>query len=254
MAQSQPSDAWQSYIYPDTGTLRNKLDERDGEKLQKAERSMTTRRLADLPRTPHTPEGYKQIHKHLFQDVYEWAGKVRNVEMHRSDPQPDGSVRRDAFIQTRYIEQGLTTAFNDLNAALPRVRQEAKRPPKERDVELVAQAAAMHVGGLNYVHAFRDGNGRAMRAQVDNVSREAGLRLNEEALDLTAWNRGSAELNRDPANTATLARAVAAALEPRELHAERVRQAKRGVKPPTITRPSRDVPGPRDERDYDITD
>jgi cell filamentation protein len=252
--RTDASRAWQAYQYPKSQTLRNKLDIHDREKLESLERTLTSGRLTDLSRTPHTPEGYKSIHKHLFQDVYEWAGQSRTVEMHRSEQQPDGTVRRDAFIPTRFIEQGLATTFNDLKPALDRLRQEARKPPEERNVELVAKVAASHVGALNFVHAFRDGNGRTMRAQVDNLAQEAGLRLNEQALDRAAWNRGSHEINADPKNTATLARTIAPALEPRERAVERQQAVARGIKPPDVPRHARDVPGPRQERDYGLGD
>ena len=248
------STAWEQYVDPASGTLRNKLGVTDPYVAAEIERGATTARLADLPRTPHTPEGYKSIHKHLFQDVYEWAGQSRTVEMHRSEQQPDGTTRRDAFIPTRFIEQGLATTFNDLKPALDRLRQEARKPPEERNVELVAKVAASHVGALNFVHAFRDGNGRTMRAQVDNLAQEAGLRLNEAALDKAAWNRGSHEINADPKNTATLARTISAALEPRERAVERQQAVARGIKPPDVPRHVRDVPGPRQERDYGLGD
>ena len=157
------TESWRQYLAPGTNTLANKAGLTDPRQAEQYERTMTTRRLADLPRTPHTPVGYKSIHKHLFQDVYEWAGQTRTVEMHRSERQPDGSVRQDAFIPTRFIGQGLATTFGDLKPALDRLRQEAKKPPEERNVELVAKVAASHVGALNFVHAFRDGNGRTMR-------------------------------------------------------------------------------------------
>ena len=253
-ADRRATDTWRRYLAPGTDTLANKAGLTDPREAEQYERVMTTRRLADLPRTPHTPEGYKAAHKHLFQDVYEWAGQVRRVEMHRSEQMSDGTVRRDAFIPTRFIEQGLTTAFNDLKPALPRLRQEAARPPDERNVELVAKVAASHVGALNFVHAFRDGNGRTMRAQVDNLAQDAGLRLNEAALDRAAWNRGSHEINADPQNTATLARTIAAALEPRERFIERQQSIARGERPPHVGRHARDLPGPRQERDYVLGD
>ena len=248
------SEAWRAYLYPGTDTLANKLDLRDPAALGRAERTLTAGRLADLPRTPHTPEGYQAIHAHLFQDVYEWAGRPRTVDMHRTEVQPDGTLRRDVYLPARHIARGLETAFADLLPALPRLRAEAAKPPAGRDAKLVAEVVAAHVGALNFAHAFREGNGRAMRAQADNLAREAGLRLNEAALDRREWGRGAHEVNGDPSATATLARALAAALEPRERSAERERSAAAGVRPPHVPRHARDAPGRRDERDYGLGD
>ena len=71
---------------------------------------------------------------------------------------------------------------------------------------------------------------------------------------MAAWNRGSHEANDDPKNTLTLARIIAAALEPRERTAEREKYVARGERPPHVGRHARDAPGRRDERDYEIAD
>ena len=180
MAKDTNDEAWQRYFEPGTEVLANRRGIRDAAELEQYERAMTSRRLAELPRTPHTPEGYKQIHRHLFQDLYEWAGRPRTVNMMRTETLPDGTVRRDDFIPPRFVEQGLATAFAELQPALPQLRREAKRPPEERDAEVVARAAAGLVSSLNFAHAFRDGNGRTMRAQVDNLAQEAGAAAERE--------------------------------------------------------------------------
>ena len=249
------SEAWRAYLVPGTAdVLRNKAGIEDRRELEEHERRMTTRRLADLPRTPHTPEGFKAIHRHLFQDVYEWAGKVRTVEMHRADARTDGRVERSAFIETPYIERGLDGAFRQVQSVLPKLEVQARMDPRLRDAETVGKLVAYHVADLNFVHAFRDGNGRAMRAQADNLAQMAGLRLNEAQLDREAWNRGSRESHADPRDTATLARAIGQALETREAALERERMAARGVRPPHVARHARDLPGARAERDYGLGD
>ena len=244
--------AWQAYLYPGTDVMRNRFDVRDARVLAEIERGASTARLADLPRTPHTPEGFKAIHRHLFQDVYEWAGKPRTVEMHRSDPQADGTTRHDAFLQTRFIEQGLATSFKHLDPLLPRLEVQARMDPRLRDVQAVANVIARHVADLNFVHAFRDGNGRTMRAQADNLAQTAGLRLNEAALDREAWNRGSADANRDPLDVKTLRQVIGRALETREQALERQHHVARGERPPHVGRHARDLPGARQERDYGL--
>ena len=242
-----PVSRWKRYVY-DTGVLRNKLGITDPSVAAEVERVATTARLADLPRTPHTAEGYKAIHRHLFQDLYDWAGRTRTVDMHRRETLADGTERQDSYLPHRFIGRALDMTFEDLKPALASLRREAAKEPHERDAALVARVAAAHVGALNFVHAFRDGNGRTMRAQVDNLAQEAGLRLDEAALSKREWDRGSHEANADPNDTATLARAIAAALEPRERHQKRQQAAARGELPPAVAPHARDTPGPRAER------
>jgi cell filamentation protein len=252
--ERRASEAWRAYLAPGTDVLANKAGLVDPAQAERFERLMTTRRLTDLPRTPHTPEGFMAIHRHLFQDVYEWAGRPRTVEMHRSDPQADGTTRHDAFLQTRFIEQGLATSFKHLDPLLPRLEVQARMDPRLRDVQAVANVIARHVADLNFVHAFRDGNGRTMRAQADNLAQTAGLRLNEAQLDREAWNRGSAEANRDPLDVKTLRQVIGRALETREQALERQHYVARGERPPHVGHHARDLPGVRQERDYGLGD
>ncbi len=73
---------WKSYFYPppDEGTLRNLLDERDADVLRAKEYGRVEVRQRELlagqvaiPKT-YDADHVGAIHRHLFQDVYEWAG------------------------------------------------------------------------------------------------------------------------------------------------------------------------------------
>lgn len=97
-------DTWESYFYPETyspqlgnGTLR-KFDERDYFELKDREYGQTARRgfeleagMVDIPKT-FDAEHLKAIHRHLFQDVYEWAGEYRTVNMSKGPGREFGRV------------------------------------------------------------------------------------------------------------------------------------------------------------------
>lgn len=224
--------AWQAYLQP-SGVLKNKLGITDAADLEQVERLRASVRVIQLENGAagpfaHTVAGYKQLHRHLFQDVYEWAGQTRTVNMHREDRREDGTARRSDYIAVRFIDQGLHVAFDQLKPALPRLKAEASKPPEQRNVRLVAEVAAAHVGALNYVHAFRDGNGRAMRQRVEHLASEAGLHLDQQQLDRGRWNEGSHRINTDPRDGKLLTEAIAAALVPRERVLDRERSAARG--------------------------
>ena len=70
------------YCYPpDYAVLRNKLDIRDAAELETAERELVTFRLLEpMPAGNFDLTHLKAIHRHLFQDIYAWAGDVRTVE------------------------------------------------------------------------------------------------------------------------------------------------------------------------------
>lgn len=74
------------YVYPGTTILRNKLDIRDAATLDLAERRFTTIRARQgIPQGDFDLGHLKAIHHHLFQDVYEWAGKIRTVEISKGE-------------------------------------------------------------------------------------------------------------------------------------------------------------------------
>src|SRR5882724_1883134 len=66
------------YTYENSTVLVNKLDLREQTALDEFEAEISSARAQEpLPAGNLDFEHYKAIHHHLFQDVYEWAGKVR---------------------------------------------------------------------------------------------------------------------------------------------------------------------------------
>ena len=66
------------YTYPNSPVLRNKLDLRDADALERAERLLVQQRIEEgIPRGNFSLDHLQAIHRHLFQDVYEWAGDIR---------------------------------------------------------------------------------------------------------------------------------------------------------------------------------
>jgi cell filamentation protein len=60
------------YVYPGTHTLRNKENIRDPDELARLERLAAANRMETLPdNIPLTAKGYREIHRYIFQDVYD---------------------------------------------------------------------------------------------------------------------------------------------------------------------------------------
>ena len=79
-----------TYKDPKTGILRNLQDINDPEVLLFVESGAVTKRLQELYVNPIKIEGIESfflIHKHLFQDIYAWAGKKRIVEISKEGKQ-----------------------------------------------------------------------------------------------------------------------------------------------------------------------
>lgn len=96
------------YCYPNSDVLINKLNIHDRDKLREAERKLTMLRLMDLLEKPVTGkfdfEHLRNIHKYIFQDIYSWAGKIRTVDIAKSN----------MFCKVQFIEMQASELFRKL--------------------------------------------------------------------------------------------------------------------------------------------
>jgi len=152
-----------TYTDPKTGLLRNLQDLTDPEILLFVESGAVTKRLQELYENPIKIKGIDslfEIHKHLFQDIYAWAGKKRKVEISKDGKQFFPTTHFDnAFI---YIDQFIV---------------EFKKIPKNNK-RLLAEKLAVILDNVNYLHPFREGNGRTQREFVRLLALEKRLTLN----------------------------------------------------------------------------
>jgi cell filamentation protein len=131
--------------------------------LQRIETPLALRRLLELQPNPvrgsFDTEHLRAIHRHMFQDVYEWAGELRTVNI--SKP---GAI----FPPPRYLLQNLDKLF----AQLALEEQLGNLPASEW-----ARRAAYFLGEINAIHPFREGNGRAQREFIRELASGGGHRL-----------------------------------------------------------------------------
>lgn len=70
------------YVYPDTKILRNRRGITDPKALDRVERRLVIQRIKDgVPGGLFDLAHLQTIHRHLFQDIYDWAGELRTVEI-----------------------------------------------------------------------------------------------------------------------------------------------------------------------------
>ena len=151
------------YCYKGSFVLKNRAGLRDPDALEGFELEMSSIRAEEpLPKGKFDPAHYCAVHRHLFQDVYIWAGKYRTVRTAK-----DGN----SFCYPDHIATQMDGLFEGLNDAafLPGV----PRPT-------FAKAAAHFLGELNAIHAFREGNGRTQLSYLYLIGLKAG-----HPLDLT---------------------------------------------------------------------
>lgn len=152
-----------SYIYPNTGRLKNLLDITDPDVFLFVESSAVTKRLQELYKNPIKIMGIESlllIHKYLFQDIYVRAGQKRTVEIRKDGKQFFPIPHFDTAF--RYINQ-LITEFKDI-------------PKNNKSYQ--SEKLAEILDNINYLHPFRDGNGRAQREFLRLLAKEKGLTLN----------------------------------------------------------------------------
>lgn len=81
MSFGSPYDSFdEPYCYPGTSVLKNKLDLHDYAELEAFEHESASAKGDDsLPSGVFDPVHYRAIHRHLFGEVYDWAGEYRTV-------------------------------------------------------------------------------------------------------------------------------------------------------------------------------
>lgn len=160
------------YVDPDTGVLVNLLGLSDAEQLQAAEADLAFARTELLELHP-LPGDYdvahlQAFHRHLFGDVYPWAGDFRTVNIARSA----------SFGDWRHIRTNLDQVFGDLAT---------EHHLLGLDRTDFVRRVAHYLGEVNAAHPFREGNGRTQRAFFRRLARDAGWGLR--------WSKVTAEEN-----------------------------------------------------------
>ena len=154
-----------TYVYPGTEVLINKFDCRDPNELKKLEALSTGGNLAFLQLNPVRGrfdfQHLKDIHFFIFQDIYEWAGKIRTVDIGKGN----------LFCRVQFIEEYAKTVFSDFHSA-------CHESCTDKDKFITVLAA--HYADLNALHPFREGNGRSQREFIRELCLDC-----EYVLDLT---------------------------------------------------------------------
>ncbi len=152
-----------TYTDPKTAILRNIADITDPDDLLFFESVVVAKRIQELYDNPIKIVGADtllNIHRHLFQDVYSWAGKKRKVEISKAGKQ---------FFPTSHFDNAfrfIDTLISDFKSI------------SEGNKLQIAEKLAEILDTVNYLHPFREGNGRAQREFLRLLALEKGLTLN----------------------------------------------------------------------------
>lgn len=158
------------YCYPGTTVLKNIPGLREQADLDEFETASTTQRADEpLPSGKLSVTHYRAIHRHLFQDVYTWAGRFRTVRISK-----DGS----AFCYPEYIQREMSALFGGLRT---------QRFFRSLTADDFAKEATKFLATLNAIHPFREGNGRTQTAFLALIADHAGHPLDMRRLEPKAF-------------------------------------------------------------------
>ena len=175
------TDQQEGYTYPGSHVLKNKAELRDLAELQRFERGATAIRIQELRENPvkgnYDLVHLQAIHRQVFKDVYEWAGEVRTVDIAKG---PAG-------------DRTLFTFKEDIPAKAAEVAATIKEAGYLRgtDKAQFADKMAEVYAGLNEMHPFREGNGRATREFLGQLAKESGYHLDYSKVDKQVWNEAA---------------------------------------------------------------
>ncbi|MEO0639086.1 MAG: Fic family protein [Bacteroidota bacterium] len=162
------------YRYPNSSVLRNKFGIQDFEQLDKKERLYVRTRMRDrIPKGKYDLTHLQAIHKHLFQDVYEWAGDIRETNISKG-----GSFFMPA---------------DRIRFAMMDVEKRIKKSDYLKGLrpQSFAKQASHIIGDINHIHPFREGNGRTQLVFLKQLGKKAGHRIDLAQVKKEDWIKGS---------------------------------------------------------------
>ncbi len=154
------------YFDKNIGDLKNLLGVKSSEELKKVEPQIVFANelelaSVDIPRTNDFNE-LLLIHKQLFKGVYDWAGQIRSVDIKKNN------ADAEFFLIVGKINTAADYVFAELD--------------KERNLQGLSKdefinRLAYFYDQLNYIHPFREGNGRAQRLFWTRLAKDANYEI-----------------------------------------------------------------------------
>lgn len=163
------------YLFPGLKVMRNRLGIRNAKGLEKEAYQFTALRAATLELGP-IARGLPHlcaIHRHLYQDVFDWAGQIREVDIYEGDTR---------FCHFEYIEK-------EGNALMQQLEDEEWLVGLEKEA-FIARLAHYYCE-INVLHPFRLGNGIAQRIFFEQLALHAGFSLDWRDIDPDDWRNAN---------------------------------------------------------------
>jgi cell filamentation protein len=159
----------------DNGVLKNNFGISDSASLNEVEADIAGLQLQKLltqaAPTSFTAAHLSALHAQVFSQVYPWAGKLRQVDIAKGDTH---------FLKHQEIAYELEALFSNLTNSNFLVGE---------TLGAFCQAVGDFLVRLNFIHPFREGNGRVQRLLVSQIAKKAGHTLDWQAIGSEAMKQ-----------------------------------------------------------------
>lgn len=163
------------YLYPGLNVMRNRLGIHQAQRLARAAYEMTALRAATIELGPLV-RGLPHlcaIHRQLYQDIFDWAGQLREVDIYQGDTR---------FCHFAYIEKEGNALMQDLEEEGYLVGL-----AHEKFVERLAH----YYCEINVLHPFCLGSGLAQRIFFEQLALHAGYALSWQGIAVETWQQAN---------------------------------------------------------------
>ena len=142
------------YVYQNSNILKNRANIRDEKQLKKMEADYTVYRLSELVVSDFESlfdcKSFRKVHYQIFQDVYEWAGKFRTIDIEK--PEPILGEISIEYSEYKNIAKEIEYTINEMS----------KENWNDISVRKKAEKLSDYMARLWKIHPYRDGNTRSV--------------------------------------------------------------------------------------------
>ena len=150
------------------GTLKNLLGITDYEELKQAEKDIAYVKLINAEEEIKRPcdiRLLKRIHKHIFEDIFEWAGEFRTIPLYKEERVIPGVSLE--YAEPQNIEKELTKRLKEMNSI----------NWKGKGIDEITKQFTKELAKLWRIHPFRDGNTRTTLTFAHIFAKQKGFEM-----------------------------------------------------------------------------
>lgn len=163
------------YLYAGTETIVNLFNEQNEERLKEIEANYTSLRLRQLFEKPIKGKfGFAHLcrmHKFIFQDIYKWAGKIRTINIVKTEAVLGG-------LSVEYSDKNqITTTANKILTNFSNINWQTKNTKE------LSEKFSKNMALLWKIHPFREGNTRTIINFCCDMARANNIPIKRELFE-----------------------------------------------------------------------